>query len=308
MENKKTEISSNNDEAWPSLSYEAFKETQYILHRALQMLGKLKLFTPFEPHWANVILWPISQGLTTGAIPYDAGSFTITCDLIHHKLIFNNSFGKQSEFELKSCSISSLYQNFQDHLHKIEVDYKLNPLPQEIPNAISFEIDHETRIYDPLLANTWFRIMLSVYQVLMQFHARFSGISPPVGFMWGTFDLRDARYSHKMVPPSKPGFIERNAMDVEQIESGFWVGNDIYPNPAFFSFTYPQPIGIEKTKIKPNAATWNNDLYEFILDYEFVRNAKNPTATILEFFESAYQAGADLAGWDSSLINTGKPK
>jgi hypothetical protein len=34
-----------------------------------------------------------------------------------------------------------------------------------------------------------------------------------------------------------------------------------------------------------------------ILPYEAVREATDPKATLLEFLESAYEAGADAAGW-----------
>lgn len=308
MTNAQPVQQTNRKQVWPAFSYEEFKATQYILHRALQMMGKLKLFSPFEPHWANVALWPMSCGLTTGAIPYQSGSFTVTCDLINHKLIFSNSSGKLSEFALQSCSIATLYQTFLQHLQNIEVNLKINPKPQEIPNAIPFDNDTVNYSYDPTLANNWWQIVLSSYQVLMQFHALFSGISPPVGLMWGTLDLRDARYGNKIVPPPKPDYIERNAMDVEQIESGWWAGNDIYPKPAFFSFTYPQPSGLDKVQIKPSSAVWNSSLYEFILDYDVVRNSEDPAAILLEFFDSTYQAGAKLAGWDPKLINSGKPK
>jgi len=32
--------------------------------------------------------------------------------------------------------------------------------------------------------------------------------------------------------------------------------------------------------------------------YDDVRNTENPRETVLEFLESAYQAGAKRAGWD----------
>lgn len=293
---------------WPPLSYSEFVPTQYFLHRVLQMIGKLKLMTPFEPHWANVTLWPMSRGLTTGAIPYSNGSFTVNIDFMVHKLFFSNSEGKESELSLEARSIAAFFQGFQEQLADIGVVFKFNPKPQEIPQAIDFDQDTENRFYDPNLANAWWRILLSSYQVLLEYHALFSGISPSPGFMWGTFDLRDARYSSKIVPPPKPGYIERNAMDVEQVEAGWWAGNELYPKPAYYAFTYPKPPGFENAKIKPNGATWNNTLGEFILDYEIVRTADNPKQMLLEFFKSTYQAGAELAGWDPKLNNSGKPQ
>jgi hypothetical protein len=296
-----------NNAAWPQLEYESFKDTAYVVHRVTQMMGKLKLCSPFEPHWANVALWFMSRGLTTGAIPYEHGSFTVTYDLIDHTLVFTNNWGKSSVLALKPSSIASLYQAFQEHLSKIDVKIPLNPKPQEIPNAIAFDLDKQARPYDTALVNAWWGAVLSSYQVLMQYHALFLGISPAPGFMWGTFDLRDARYTNKIVAPPVSKYIERNAMDVEQVEAGFWSGNELYPKPAYYSFTYPKPKGIENTKVKPEAAHWNDSLGEFILDYEVVRTSQNPAQTLRDFFDSCYQAGSELAGWDPKLITIGKP-
>ena len=77
---------------WPELPYEKFKSTQYLLHMCVQAIGKLKLMTPFEPHWANVALWPTSRGVTTGTIPYDGGVFSVDLDLIDHQIICAASF------------------------------------------------------------------------------------------------------------------------------------------------------------------------------------------------------------------------
>jgi len=34
-----------------------------------------------------------------------------------------------------------------------------------------------------------------------------------------------------------------------------------------------------------------------------VRSASSPDETVLEFFQSAYEAGADLAGWDRAALD-----
>ena len=60
---------------WPELPYEEFAPTAYLMHMITQVVGKLKLATPFEPQWANVPLWVTSRGLTTGPIPNGAGTF-----------------------------------------------------------------------------------------------------------------------------------------------------------------------------------------------------------------------------------------
>ena len=44
-----------------------------------------------------------------------------------------------------------------------------------------------------------------------------------------------------------------------------------------------------------------------MLLYEEVRNSASPKETLLEFMDSAYQAGAQSAGWDIEAFRTHPP-
>lgn len=294
---------------WPELPYENFKSTGYLLHMGMQMLGKLKLATPFEPHWANVALWITSQGLTTGPIPYESGTFTIDVDLLTHHVSCSSSWGKVAKFALMPMSVAEFSSTLFNALEHIGVKATINPKPQEIVDPILFHEDTKKRDYEPTLANAWWRILANTHRIMQRYHARFTGATPPVGLMWGTLDIRDARYKNTPVATTgmNAGYIRRNAMDVAQVEAGWWSGNEQYTKPAYFSFTYPQPAGIEQAKIQPAAGHWNNTLGEFILDYDDVRKSKQPEQDLLAFFDSTYQAGAKLANWDPQLIGAGEP-
>lgn len=288
---------------WPALNYEQFKSTGYLLHRATQIIGKLKLHTPFEPHWSNVILLLTARGLTSGLIPYNGLYFSIEIDLIQHRVSVITSNGLVDSFELFSMSVADFYHQLFSVLKNFNIIMLINLMPIEVPSPIQFTEDLELKNYDKNLANAWWRIMLSTYKVMLQYHAKFDGETPPIGLMWGTFDLRDARYNGISVKPSgiNTDFIRRNAMDEGQIETGWWPGNNIYPKPAFYSFTYPQPQEIEQQKVEPRAAHWDNNLSEFILDYEDIQNSKTPEQDLLHFFESTYKAGANCAKWRNYL-------
>ena len=41
---------------------------------------------------------------------------------------------------------------------------------------------------------------------------------------------------------------------------------------------------------------------EFLLPYDDVRAAASPDDALLEFLQSTYEAGADLAGWDRAAL------
>ena len=299
-------MSKSSYEPWPELSYEQFAPTGHLLHMITQIIGKLKLGTPFEPQWANVPLWVTSRGLTTGAVPDTPGTFAVTLDLVDHRIDVSTSWGASKGFELSACSVAQAYERILAELAEAEVTAVIDPMPQEVPHPVRCDEDTEYRPYDSALANAWWRALVSSEQVMKRYHARYWGPTPPIGLMWGTFDLRDVRLNGpRIMPGPEVGYIRRNAMDREQIESGWWVGSDAYPRPAYFSFTYPQPEGIERAELA--AGRWEESLGLFVLDYEDVRVDANPAALLLRFLDSSYEAGAAAAGWDRDLVTSGAP-
>lgn len=264
---------------WPALPYEDFKATMHLLHRGLQIIGKLKLATPFEPQWANVALSITSRGLTTGPIPYGLAAFAVDVDLNSHQVICTTSWGDTSSFGLLTpMSVADLFKKLFAVLHGMGVNVTVNTKPQEVPDAIPFDQDTKRQPYDTMLAHAWWQILLSSQLVMQRYRAEFQGKTPPIGFMWGTFDLRDVRFNCLPVEIESgspmSGYIRRNAMDAQQIEVGWWAGSAAYPRPAYYAFTYPQPESIEHADILPSAAHWHPGLAEFVLDYDDVRRSK----------------------------------
>jgi Family of unknown function (DUF5996) len=293
---------------WPPLSYPDFAATQYFLHMSLQAIGKLKLKEAFQPQWSGVILWVNAQGLTTGPISYAGGAYEVRVDLISHEVECVTSAGFSGRFKLASMSVADFVEFLFDLLHTAGVDASINLEPQEVPNPIPFNQDKERRPYEPALVNNWWRILLSTQRVLQVFQGRFRGKTQPIGLMWGTLDIRSALYNGKPASPgAKADYIRRNAMNAELIEMGWWSGSATYPKAAFYSFTHPQPDGIENARIGPPGARWDSTLREFILDYDEVRESNDPDGDLLSFFQSTYEAGAECAGWNPKLMGTGRP-
>ena len=90
----------------------------------------------------------------------------------------------------------------------------------------------------------------------------------------------------------------------EVISCGFWFGDNNFPAPAFYAYTAPEPAGLADQPLHPANAQWvpQGGGHLAILGYDDVRTTADPTATVLDFYESAYQAGARLAGWDADEL------
>src|SRR5690606_36863793 len=109
-----------------------------------------------------------------------------------------------------------------------------------------------------------------------------------------------SRFSGRLAPPRTTGTqSDKEAYTHEVISFGFWAGDDKLPEPAFYSYTYPEPPGLAEQPLQPASAFWNENQgsHMAILRYEDFRNAANPHQQLLDFMESAYQAGARLAHW-----------
>jgi hypothetical protein len=96
--------------------------------------------------------------------------------------------------------------------------------------------------------------------------------------------------------------ITREAYSHEVISHGWWPGQGPLGKPAFYSYTAPAPDGLSEAKVRPDQAFYSKDLSEFLLLYDDVRNAPDPEDALMEFCQSTYEAGANLAHWDRASL------
>src|SRR6266851_5635309 len=177
-------------------------------------------------------------------------------------------------------------------------------MPVEIPDAIPFESDETHRSYDKDYANRLWRILVQCDRVFSRFRAGFVGKVSPVHFFWGSFDLAVTRFSGRRAPdhpgtaPHLANWVMREAYSHEVSSCGFWPGGGAVTAPAFYSYAYPQPAGFATAAVRPSGAYWSEELGEFLLPYDAVREATTPEDRLLEFLDSTYAAAADLAAWD----------
>jgi len=295
---------SSNQNAWPKLALEEWKETLATLHMWTQIVGKLRLVqSPLVNHWWNVTFLVTPRGLTTGSIPYLSRSFQIDFDFIDHQLVILTDDGTERKIALRSQSVADFYNELMSELNSLGLAIKIYATPVEIPDPIPFPLDHVHATYQAKHAETYWRILLSVDRVFKEFRSRFIGKSSPVHFFWGSFDIAVTRFSGRPAP-ERPGAdsITREAYSHEVISHGFWPGGGGVNDAAFYSYAAPEPDGLKTAVIKPQEAGYNLGMSEFILMYEDVRTADDPDSKLMEFLQSTYETGANLAGWDRASL------
>jgi hypothetical protein len=188
-------------------------------------------------------------------------------------------------------------------LRALGIDVQINTTPQEVPNPIACNLDTVHASYDEDYANRVWRILVQTDRVFKEFRGRFLGKCSPVHFFWGSFDLAVTRFSGRRAPP-RPGadHIQREAYSHECSSAGFWPGSGSLLAPAYYAYIVPAPAGLSQAAIHPDRAYYDPQMGEFLLLYDDVRHAADPRATLLDFLQSTYAAGADLGGWDRRAL------
>ena len=287
-------------ECWPALPLDSWKDTYATLHMWTQIVGKVRLrLTPLVNHWWNVPFYVTARGLTTSRIPYGQRAFELWFDFIAHELVLETTDGMRKTLPLAPRSVAEFYEEFMAMLRSAGIEIKIWRMPVEIANPIPFDQDREHHSYDPAAVEKFWRILLSVDAVFGQFRSAFIGKCSPVHFFWGSFDLAVTRFSGRRAP-ERPGAdaVTREAYSHEVSSVGFWPGGGDIKGAAFYSYMAPEPPGFKEANVRPGAAYYEKQPGEFLLMYEDVRKAESPTASLLDFCQSTYEAGANLAKWD----------
>jgi len=289
-------------DAWPALPLSDWQDTYATLHMWSQIVGKIRLtLTPLENHFWNSTLYLTSRGLTTSPIPYGNRTFEIDFDFVDHRLIIQTSDASTNVLSLSPKSVADFYGEVMDTLRTLAIEVQISAKPDEVQDPIPFAEDRKHASYDGEAVNRFWRILFQADRVFKKFRARFIGKCSPVHFFWGSFDHAVTRFSGRRAP-ERPGAdaITREAYSHEVISHGFWPGGGAIDSPMFYSYAAPAPAGLDKASILHGF--YSSDLSQFLLPYDDVRRSTSPDDTLLEFMQSTYEAGANLANWDRPAL------
>lgn len=293
----------NDHPAFPTIPYQAWRDSLATVHRFAQLVGKIRLAaSPRRNHWWNVPFHVTGRGITTrpmGRSPI----FTIDFDFLDHRLDITTIDGARHSFALPGLSVAEFTTALTRGLDAVRVDVAIaRPRPFDLPDADRpFAHDTEHHTYDTAAVTRYWRVLSQLNLLLEEFAGRFSGKTSPVHHFWHTFDIAMTRFAdHHVDQPSTVDSVTREAYSREVISFGFWFGDDTFPEPAFYSYTAPEPDGLATEPLTPATASWVDRRGSHLasLRYDDVRTLPDPHATVLDFYESAYQAGARRAGWD----------
>jgi hypothetical protein len=297
------------ENGWPELSYDQGKSTYETLHLWTQIIGKIKMTSlPWVNHSWHVTLYITPVGLTTQTLPYKDRNFQIDLDFLNHQLKVITSKGEQRQFDLQGISVADFYLNLMAILKDLNIYISIRTIPSELENPIPFELDFKHATYDEQQVRALHQAMLRIQDVMMQFRSEFKGKCSPIHLFWGSFDIAVSLFSGCAAPKHPggitglPDWVAEEAYCQEVSSFGFWPGNDMLPEPVFYSYIYPEPEGYKTANIRPDEAYYHQTLREFILPYKAIQTAESPKYKLLEFFHSSFRSGVILAKWNRDCL------
>ncbi|WP_192242737.1 DUF5996 family protein [Mesorhizobium silamurunense] len=293
---------------WPHLDYLGWRETCSALHLYLQVAGKYRLaHTPWLNHSWNATFYVTPNGLASSPIP-DGLGIEVLFNLREHMVVGTCGDGRKASFALEPMTVAAFHASFVELISGLGGTPTFNGQPNEVANPVPFAEDHRDRPYDRDAVRRFHQALMAVDRVFNRFRTSFVGKSSPVHLFWGALDLAVTRFSGRRAPlhpgniPALPDDVAQEAYDREVSSAGFWPGGGGIDYPAFYAYAYPAPSGYRAATVRPDAAFWHDGLSEFILPYDAVQPAADPDDTLMAFLVSAYEAAAELGGWDRDLL------
>ena len=292
---------------WPTLTYDDWAPCCDTLHALTQLLGKLAVaLAPPEPELQHAALRLTARGWETLPLPAPDGSgaVAVTLDLRRHVAAVEHTTGAGATVTLASRPVAGITRELLAEVHRLAGPFAIDLTPQEVTWDAPLDEDEQHAGYEPAQAERYFAAATRAALVLADYRAPFRGRSTPVNAWWGSFDLAVNLFSGHPAAPPASDFIMRNAMDAEEVAVGWWPGDERYREAAFYAYAHPAPDGFATGRLSPEAARWEPELGEFVLDWRDVVAADDPHAAALGFARSAFSHACTVCAWDQDLAAT----
>jgi hypothetical protein len=213
--------------------------------------------------------------------------------------------GRGGGFRLHDgLAVSEFDRQLHRTLDDLGLDVEIREEPFGVPMTTPFREDVEHASWDRDAVERFHRILDWSDAVLDEFSGWFCGKTSPVQVFWHGLDLATGRYSGRPAPPIEADRVTQEAYSREVIAFGFWAGDDNLGDAAYYSYTSPEPDGLRDQPLPAGEWVESGAGSLAVLPYETVRLSADPRTLLLAFFQSAYEAGSRLAGWDTTALES----
>ena len=205
--------------------------------------------------------------------------------------------------------VADIWSDFLATLAGLGIDVDIWEKPQEISDVTPFSENRHDCTIVPEHAQRFHHVLSAIDGVFEEFRSPFFGRSG-VQFWWGGFDFAVLLFTGRhLVAPDDRGYIMRYDLDAEQLNAGFWPGDDNAPEARLLGVRRAEARRAARPRRSaPAPAAWVESMSEWILSYEQVRSSDDPRRAILDFLDSVYRFAVTNGGWDAEAQRYAPPR
>ncbi len=267
---------------FPAMPLEDWRETRDTLNRYAKVLGKIRrALTPHQKHWWHTSLHVSAVGLTTTPVWSAGQMFEIVLNLTNHQTHIVTGAGQRRVIPMSGQSAGRYCQQVKASL-------------LELGLTVVFDetvCDEAAGMYDTTAVTNFWQAFTQITAVFTTFKHSFRGESSPLQLWPHHFDLALLWLSGRLIPdqdPNNPEYAD------EQMNFGFVTGDDGISDPYFYATAYPAPPELTNQPL-PEAAYWHTAGWTgAILPYAALVSTDKPHDRLLNFLQTAHEAGASL--------------
>ena len=300
---------------WPPLPYREWRPTKQTLHRYAQIVGKLRMsLVPFRNHWWHVTLYVSAHGLTTGPMPAGDREVEIELDFVDHRAARPHE--RRAGRAASRCATGSpcarlLPRPRSPRCATWASTPRSSRRPFDLGDSPAFPDDREHDSYDADAVERYWRVLRRTDAVLVRLRVAVQRQGQPDPRLLALLRprpralLRPPRAGHRGRRPRHGRGLLARGHRVRMV-----AGRRPHARRSRRSTPTPRPSrraarAAAGSRPRRCGRTPGNGSLA-VLPYDVVREPGDPAGTLLDFFESAYQAGARTAGWDAEAFDTGR--
>ncbi len=283
---------------WPVVEFDDVYPTVEFVHRIGQIAGKYTLSETFEPAWGHIAMVVNPRGFRTPSVRSGAVDFEATYDLVGDQVHISTVDDVKSVALRVGMSVADLYGDFVGAAGALGILPPSTPFEVELADGKKFAEDTTERHYDSGAATAIATAMSRAARAFGRWQAPFIGYRPPVGLMWGGFDIAATRYRGRgLDPPADRPIFQQNGMNGEVVALGFWFGDPSNPSPGFYGYTSPPAPSLATADLSGLGATWVAEAGMAVLPWASAAAHSDPDDLIVRFGDAVYEAALRDGQW-----------